>query len=376
MAPAAAMPNGGIAAPRLVRAPTAPQNPSLNSTSTTLGESVGVSSAQLRSGPSRRTLVIGGLSIAIMATVCSIALFLGSDPESGDGAAASRPADGAGSADTATKSAISPPPASPESPPASPPPPSPTLPPSGDGSAATQPSTAPPDELESECKGFQVDHRWNELEQCANELAKAAHPRAAEYKTRVARERETAPHVEAVDAALRDHNLRQASEELAKVWAESLELPKLKEQYAAAEAQAINDLAGRLGRAMTFTCTEYNELLEKERDALVPSVITEATRRAPCTPIVRGRCNAKAFAEQGRKLHAAGKLGPALWNYDASWYCQADPTTARKAFTVACHIPNAPKAKRYWKYLSAELKQTAVASCVKTGITEQQLNAP
>jgi hypothetical protein len=376
MAPAAAMPNGGIAAPRLVRAPTAPQNPSLNSTSTTLGESVGVSSAQLRSGPSRRTLVIGGLSIAIMATVCSIALFLGSDPESGDGAAASRPADGAGSADTATKSAISPPPASPESPPASPPPPSPTLPPSGDGSAATQPSTAPPDELESECKGFQVDHRWNELEQCANELAKAAHPRAAEYKTRVARERETAPHVEAANAALRDRDLRRASEELAKVWAESLELPKLKEQYAAAEGLAINELAGRLERATTFSCTVYNQVLDKERDAQVPRVITEATRRAPCTPIIRGQCNAKAYAERGRELHAAGRLGPALWNYEASLYCQADPQTAKKAFTVACIIPNAQKAKLFWKRLSKDTKQTAVASCVNNGITEKQLNAP
>ena len=372
MAPAAAMPNGGIAQPRLRRAPTASQNPSLHSTSTTLGESAGVSSAQLRNGPSRRTLMIGGLAIGIAATVCSIALFLGSDPESGAGAAASRPADGAGSADPAAESAIPPPPPpSPESPPASP-----TLPQGGNGSAATQLSTLPPDELESECKGFQVDHRWAELEQCASELAKAAPQRAAEYKARVTGEREAAPHVEAVRVALRDHDLRRASEELGKVWADSAELSQLKAQYTAAEAQAINDLAGRLGRAMTFTCTEHKEILEKERAAQVPNVIDEATRRVPCTPIVPGRCDAKALAEQGRKLHQAGKLGPALWNYEASWYCQADPQTAKRGFIIACNIPSASKAKTFWKRLAKETKPTVVASCVNNKITEQQLNAP
>ncbi len=129
----------------------------------------------------------------------------------------------------------------------------------------------------------------------ADRTAKAA----ATFQDRAARELETAPHVEAVGAALRDHDLRRASEELDRVWADSLELPKLKAQYTAAETQAISELAGRLERATTFTCTAYNELLAKESDVQVPRVLTEAKRRAPCTPIVRGQCNAEGARRAG-----------------------------------------------------------------------------
>ena len=248
------------------------------------------------------------------------------------------------------------------------------MPPQGEAAQTEAPLSS--DELESECKGFQVDHRWAELTQCATKLAAAAPQAAAAFQDRAARELETAPHVEAVGAALRDRDLRRANEELDRVWVDSLELPKLKAQYTAAETQVVNELAGRLGRAMSPTCTAYQELLTKERDAQPPSVITEATRSVPCAPVIRGSCNAKALAEQGRARHSAGKLVPALWSYEAAWYCQADPQTAKRGFIVACNIPNAQKAKQFWKRMSAEMRPTVVASCVNNRITEKQLNAP
>jgi serine/threonine protein kinase len=232
------------------------------------------------------------------------------------------------------------------------------------------------DVLESECSGFQVDHRWTELAQCARKLAQIAPQRATALKDRAARELKTAPDVEAVAAALRARDLRRASEALGQVWADSLELPELKKRYAAAESQAAAELAGRLGRAMSPTCTAYQELLAKERAVQLPSVITEATRFVPCTPVIRGSCNAKALAEEGRARHAAGKLVPALWSYEASWYCQLDPQTAKRGFIVACNIPNAQKAKQFWKRMPVEMRPTVVASCVNNRITEQQLNVP
>jgi hypothetical protein len=308
--------------------------------------------------------MIGGLAIAIVAIVTSIALLLGSDSDSSTGAIVSSP----------------PPPSpqpsssSPQPPPSLPQPPAPTLPTRGETTQTEAP--LPPDDLESECNGFQVDHRWAELAQCAAKLTQIAPQRAEALKARAARELETAPHIEAVDAALRDRDLRRASEALGQVWADSLELPELKKRYAAAETQAAAELAGRLGRVMSPTCTGYQELLTKERNVQLPSIITEATRFVPCTPVVRGSCNAKALAEQGRARHSAGKLVPALWSYEASWYCQIDPQTAKRGFIVACNIPNAQKAKQFWKRMSAEMRPTVAASCVNNRITEQQLNAP
>jgi hypothetical protein len=88
----------------------------------------------------------------------------------------------------------------------------------------------------------------------------------------------------AADQGLRDKDLRRARAALDQVWSASVEYPRLKAAYAAAEARAITDLAARLDRVKDSDCREYNSLLAKERASQLTRVTTEAARLAPCVP--------------------------------------------------------------------------------------------
>lgn len=75
--------------------------------------------------------------------------------------------------------------------------------------------------------------------------AEAARPpaRATELKAHAIEEARSAPHVSAVQVALRAQNLKQARAELDQVWAESIDYASLKRSYDSAESQEIDMLA-------------------------------------------------------------------------------------------------------------------------------------
>src|SRR6185436_9274214 len=97
--------------------------------------------------------------------------------------------------------------------------------------------------------GLQIDRKWSALERCADLLKPLEPQLAAELGARAAAELKSAPRIAAVELALRDHNLKRASAELAHVWTDSLSYPDLQHAYELAEAQAITALSGQLARA-------------------------------------------------------------------------------------------------------------------------------
>jgi serine/threonine protein kinase len=340
--PATATPPGGNPVQRFPRAPSAQPMPQLSVTSTTLGGAAGMASVQAPPDRSRRTLLIGGLVVIGAVTAIAIAFSSESDQQivHSDTEIAPTPVDIAGAAGAPGT-------ASEHAPPPPPPPPPSTAADTTAAAGANTPTPSPPaDDLESECRGFQVDRKWAELEQCADKLVSIDPKRAADLKTRAVEEAKTAPRIAATEAALRNHDLRRARAELDQVWTDSLELPKLKTKCAAAETQAITELASQLELALSPTCAAYTALLTKERGTQLPRVTTEAARRVPCTPISRASCDAKALAERGRELHATGNLVAAIRSYEASWYCKTDPQTAKRGFIIACTIPNVQKAQQ------------------------------
>ena len=364
--------------------PAVPSTPSGTGT-TTLSGSAGVSSAKLPPvAPERRSpLLLGGFVVVVGAVTAVVVALLMRQPEPPapqsaakeieapppaaktavavpEGAAAgSAPSTAAGSAPS---TAVDPAP-------------------SGGGSAtpattdAGQPGAAPTeDDLESECRGYQVDKKWNELRKCADALMPLAPKNAAEFKRRAEEEAKTAPRVAAADAALRDKLLRRARDEIELVWAESVELPRLRGKYAAIEAQVITDLAASLEQAKTASCTEYEALLAKERAAQPSRVLTEATRRSTCTPAQK--CDADALAQKAKDEWTKRRYAASLESYDASLKCRPDASLARKAFSLACEAHAVAKAKVFWKLLPAVSRNEAKVECIRDGITEQQLNAP
>jgi hypothetical protein len=226
-------------APGLTPAPS-PMPPDV----TTLRSSVGVTNVRVHPGTRWFPYGLGALVIAGAMMAITIVLAAGGPPES--------------------PQAIAPPPV--------------------DAAVDAGPPVATED-LAAECRGFEVNRKWDELVQCAERLKATDPKRGEELQRRAFEEAKTAVRVSAVEAALRDRNLLQAEAELAAVWPESLQLPKLKREYEMAEAQAITELTERLERTLSPSCTEYNQLLTKERAALPPRVSALAAQQVTCTPL-------------------------------------------------------------------------------------------
>jgi hypothetical protein len=229
-------------------------------------------------------------------------------------------------------------------------------------------------DLAAACRGYAVDRKWSELEQCADKLKTLDPNRAAELRTRAVEETRSQPRIAAVKAALHDNNLKRARTELDQVWADSVDYANLKRAYDTAENQAIDSLATQLESVKDATCEAYNQLLAKERPTKPSRVTAEAARRIPCGP--SAKCDADALSNQGRDQFVASRLAEALASYEAAYACKPASDLLLKAFVVACNLRKTAKARLYWKRLSVESRTPALATCERNEITEAMLNAP
>jgi hypothetical protein len=232
------------------------------------------------------------------------------------------------------------------------------------------------DDLEAECRGFQVDRRWAELERCADQILPLAPKRAEELKALAVAEAGWAPQIARVEAALRANDLGRAKAELDKVPAASVDRARIARKYEVAKARMIDDLTAQLERAKDADCKEYNELLAKEKRTKPSHIVAAAMRRTSCT---LKNCDAEALAEEGRRQSAATRFSEALTSYEKAYACNLDPVYAEKAFQIACQLSNLGnlgRAKQSWKQMTPPLRQRSLNVCVHHGITEQQLNAP
>jgi hypothetical protein len=350
-------------------APPPPQAIPHSITSTTLGGSAGVSSIQARGGMRRLPLVLGGA--VVFSAIVAISIVLASDDSSrperqtgyGDLPAAP-PTGGAdaglvlpgGDATTAITGDAAAPPL-----------------PNGSGAterAATQ--SAEDAALAAECRGHEENKRWAELEQCAERLKSRDPALAATLAARAVEGKTNAAQIATFEAALRERNLKRAKAELEKIGADTPELAGLKERYVAAENQAIASLAAMLGQVKDIHCRTYEELLVKERAAKPPRVVTEATRRVPCT-----KCNADALVQKAQDELAKRRYTASLDAYDAALRCRPDSALARKAIEVACDNHALAKAKLFWGFLppGSRAETEAKLACRRNGITEAQLKA-
>ena len=343
--------------------------------STTLGGSVGQTNprARTRTGrPRRAPLVIGGLA-AVLAIATVAVIQSSNDPEPGAG------------------------------------------------------STEEPEgrKLEVECVHAQYNQAWPELATCADRLQAFNPELAKDLQSRATLELAAMPRIAAFEAALRDKNLKQAKAELDALAKDVTRFGKLERSYGEAEEAAVQDLATRLEAARSSDCKAHQQLVEEERASRPPRVTDEAVRQVPCTPagsaqtaqpqpmqstqapqskptqlaqpsqttqtaldeddLLRPQaqpkqqlagCDSAALAEKGKERYESGLLAAALASYEAAWACKPAPVFAEKAFVIACNLPNAGKAKLFWKRMPVPSRQRALMICVRNGISEDRLNAP
>jgi len=239
-----------------------------------------------------------------------------------------------------------------------------------DAAQTVPPMTA--DDLEAECRGYQVDREWSELAQCADKLASLGSRRAAELKHRAVEEARSAPRISGVTLALQARNLIQAKAGLDQIWTGSVEYGKLKRTYDTAEAQAIGDLASQLAGVKGASCDAYHQLLAKARATNPVRVVTAAARRVPCTP--PPACDADALATKGWQQYSVDRLAESLAAYEAAYACKPAPTLNLKAFVIACNLRSLAKARSHWKPLPPALRTLALGTCMRNGITKAMLD--
>jgi len=366
--------------PVLVPATPVPApSPALLSNATTLSSAAGASHMPSHSGNRRRALVLVGVAASAIATVTVIALANEAQAPPTPRIATAPVIDDAssplavGSAEVASipDDAIAPPTL-----------PTPSLSPTI-ASTTAAPSPGPTvSELEAMCRDHQSNRRWADLEQCAGKLMPLAPDRAAELNQRAVKETQSVPRITAVEAALRDKNLKRARIELDQVWPKSVDYPDLKHKYELAEAQAITDLARLLELVKDADCNEYNGLLVSERARKPALAIAEAARRTPCSPSLQPPpsspplpkpCIAEAFAEVAQTQYAKGDLPASLVSYEAAYACRPVPQWAEMALMISCNLRNLAKAKLHWRRLPAKLRPRLIPTCVRNQITENQL---
>jgi pSer/pThr/pTyr-binding forkhead associated (FHA) protein len=248
-----------------------------------------------------------------------------------------------------------------------------TPPPAIDAPPATNPGSS---ELEIECRKYQSDGNWADLDACAERLKAANSPAWKELKNRAVLETKAGPRINAFEVALRERNLKNAKAELDKIPNAATSYAKLRSKYDQAEAEAIREVAVKLERVNSGDCKEYNVILQQERQSKPPRVAAEAARQVKCSPATAPPCNHEELAEKGKDQFGAGQLAAALSSWEAAWNCKQDPAYAEKAFIIACNLPNVGKAKLFWKRMSSTMKQRALMICVRNQITEDMLNAP
>jgi type IV secretory pathway VirB10-like protein len=162
------------------------------------------------------------------------------------------------------------------------PPPTPAAAPSA---AAPTPTEAPKTvaEIDTECQAYETAHKWDAVAQCADKLKPLDLKRAKELATRAQEETRSSPHIQRTEAALHDNDLKRAKTELDQVWPQSVACAELKRKYDLAEAKEIDALATELESVKDATCVAYNQLRAKAWAVNPPRVISEASRRVPCT---------------------------------------------------------------------------------------------
>lgn len=115
-----------------------------------------------------------------------------------------------------------------------------------------------------------------------------------------------------------------------------------------------------------------------------PEAQIESERRLPAgtpssgprtvPPAVRG-CDPEAFIDRGREHHALGQYAAALRAFDQAYACKPEASSAEKAFIVACRMNSLKDARRQWVRLPQLQRNRALMICVRSGITEEALDA-
>jgi len=289
--------------------------------------------------------------------------------------------------------------------------------PSGPGSAAAvddsaapqpvQPGAVKSDDIKA-CVELEVKQKWQELHDCAAELAvrgaaakdKAIHDKAEEFRQKAVRETAAAIATDKFQAAVRDGNLREGQKQLRAIGVDSVYYAASSETFRAAETRAIDDNRRKAAQyASAHDCTALRRLQAQLGASSTPAV-TGAVAAVKCSDKVTaapgevtGRPQAPGGSSSGDSAGQTGAKNPcdsmvvddlvlqaqnqftagfarsALQLIVKALTCKQEVRMYRYAVTYACTAHDAASAKLYFSKVPPAFQPPLIQKCQLENIT-------
>jgi tRNA A-37 threonylcarbamoyl transferase component Bud32 len=183
---------------------------------------------------------------------------------------------------------------------------------------------------ELDCRALVGDHKWAELQLCADQLSRLAadNPAARELTTLAVIEQRNATCMTKVSDAVAKKDVAEAYRWLDRIDDESV--------YKESAADAVGKLELALGAR---------------------------------TPAITAHCNADKLASRAQQAITGGQYSAALALVEGSLRCRPDKNLYRLALLAACNGANASKARFYYAQLPAAQRTAMIQLCARNRIT-------
>jgi pSer/pThr/pTyr-binding forkhead associated (FHA) protein len=254
-----------------------------------------------------------------------------------------------------------------------------------------------------QCLEYLNAKKWQDLLNCADKLAKFDPKKAKELGDKAHAEQANQLALDnKLDDAIKAHDLTAAKKALDSIDDDSVYKKTAQDRYNGLESDLVEQYKeSAIALKRGHRCGELDALAQKAQEKggaraaeAVRAVHCEAVavnptgdHTGPKNPVGAGSgsstttqtqapCDADALKDQGMKDEEEGHYGQALSVFESALRCKADARGIQLAFMASCNAGNVPKAKLYYKKLSADNQGRFVVMCIRRNITKETLEAP
>ncbi|HEX5060612.1 MAG TPA: hypothetical protein VFV99_14690, partial [Kofleriaceae bacterium] len=277
--------------------------------------------------------------------------------------------------------------------------------PDGSNQTVTPPANDLAGSIAVECKQLAAEKKWTDANSCADRLQQHDGKLAKTLKAQYKQELENELTVGRISDAVKKNDLTRSRKELAQIEDGSV--------YRGPAEKMVDDLEGdlvsryhdeALALKRSNKCDQIEKLVGEARDKGGPkaaaAVLKEKCSAPP--PVEKdcsdklvdnskackqqfcaknggdprcgtgqvqvtppANCDAEALKEEGMQNINMGQHAAALSRFEMSLKCKRDPYVIQLAFMEACSSSNSPKAKYYYKQLTAAQQQKFAQICIR-----------
>jgi serine/threonine protein kinase len=242
--------------------------------------------------------------------------------------------------------------------------------------APQQPPSERAKDLKLVCLQAQLEKRWDALHSCGEQLAPIESDEGGKFVVMAEAERDNEAALRRLQDALRKTDREAAKTALDEIEEASVYYALAKSLYAGAPVPAPAPPVVALSSQPEETAppeepkpAPQKSSSRKERE-LAPPLRKEPKKTAE--PARRAEtlveCDANGLKEEGMQNINMGQHAAALAKFEASLRCRKDPYVIQLAFMESCASSNSPKAKTYYKQMTAAQQAKFGQMCIRNKV--------